>query len=199
MASRASVWVLLGCFVLGACQNTSGSSLYHTAQPLYRSTNPASMSSAANSSYSNSGTIIPGRLYWQGGMLCREFVQEVRHGARVDRTIGHACQHADGQWRVAERPYSVSGNNHVTINNSNLAPSRSNVTSRPSRFGDYNRSDGEVQAGHIFAGLLMLGVLGAMAGDGGEPPGSQNSLIWRCQNLEPSNPSHPGCIVCACD
>lgn len=48
----------------------------------------------------HSGTFKPTRTYERQGRYCREFVQSVRIGGKVEEAYGTACRQPDGSWEM---------------------------------------------------------------------------------------------------
>lgn len=48
----------------------------------------------------NSGTIKPIKTYETDGRYCREFVQTIRIGGKVQEAYGTACRQPDGSWQI---------------------------------------------------------------------------------------------------
>lgn len=61
-----------------------------------------SVSTWNNPDTGHSGTFKPVRTYQKQGRYCREYVQSVRIGGKVQEAYGTACRQPDGSWEMVK-------------------------------------------------------------------------------------------------
>lgn len=71
-----------------------------TTQSVLETGKTGAVSTWKNPDSGNSGTIKPIKTYETDGRYCREFVQTVRIGGKVQEAYGTACRQPDGSWQI---------------------------------------------------------------------------------------------------
>lgn len=95
---------LIGAFVgseLGkSLDNADRTAMGQTSQRALETAQPGQALPWKNAQSGNSGSVVAGNYYQEGGRYCREYTQTINVGGKSEKAYGTACRQPDGSWEV---------------------------------------------------------------------------------------------------